>query len=216
MLSAARGWQSEKLLELRTNCCSHTVCVAAQGDDLCMCALSRLVFALLLLTETLYLPSSFLAVCAQAALDGLWSERTDALQTRSHTLCHFAKRTKKQLEKKKSFSLHPDRVHSDHLLFHAQICSSAASIFTSIRNLSGSAVCAFSKNGGIQVQLWPRAGNCLMYRSLQALCRFRRLHLCLTDCEQSWLFRKVVCMEGDWCFTEVIHCHQSTIMVTGT
>lgn len=101
MLSAACVWQSEKLLELRTNCCSHTVCVAAQGDDLCVCALSRLVFALLLLTETLYLPSSFLAVCAQAALDGLWSERTDALQTRSHTLCHFAKRTKKQLGKKR-------------------------------------------------------------------------------------------------------------------
>lgn len=215
MLSAACVWQSEKLLELRTNCCSHTVCVAAQGDDLCTCALSRLVFALLLLTETLYLPSSFLAVCAQAALDGLWSERTDALQTRSHTLCHFTKRTKKQLEKKKkSFSLHPDRVHSDHLLF--QICGSAASVFTSIRNLSGSVVCAFSKNGGIQVLLWPRAGNCLMYRSLQALRRFRRLHLCLTDCEQSWLFRKVVCMEGDSCFTEVIHCYQSTIMVTGT
>lgn len=146
MLSAALGWQSEKLLELRTNCCSHTVCVAAQGDDLCMYALSRLVFALLLLTETLYLPSSFLAVCVQAALDGLWSERTDALQTRSHTLCHFAKRTKKTAgKKKKSFSLHPDRVHSDHLLFYAQICTSAASIFTSIRNLSGSAVCAFSK-----------------------------------------------------------------------
>lgn len=103
MLSAARGWQSEELLELRTNCCSHTVCVAAQGDDLCMCALSRLVFALLLLTETLYLPFSFLAVCAQAALDGLWSERTDALQTRSHTLCQFAKRRKKTAGKKKAF-----------------------------------------------------------------------------------------------------------------
>lgn len=134
-------------------------------------------------------------------------------------LTHFAilpRGRKNSWKKKKSFSLHPDRVHSDHLLFHAQICGSAASIFTSIRNLSGSAVCAFSKDGGIQVQLWPRAGNCLMYRSLQALCRFRRLHLCLTDCEQSWLFRKVVCMEGDWCFTEVIHCYQSTIMVTGT
>lgn len=69
-------------------------------------------------------------------------------------LTHFAicqEDEKTAGKKKKSFSLHPDRVHSDHLLF--QICGSAASVFTSIRNLSGSVVCAFSKNGGIQVLL---------------------------------------------------------------
>lgn len=142
-----------------------------------------------------------------------WAHRCTSNKI-SHTLPFCQEDEKTAGKKKKSFSLHPDRVHSDHLLF--QICGSAASVFTSIRNLSGSVVCAFSKNGGIQVLLWPRAANCLMYRTLQALRRFRRLHLCLTDCEQSWLFRKVVCMEGDSCFTEVIHCYQSTIMETGT
>lgn len=101
-LTAVCGWQSEKVLELGTDiqqcvCCVSTGWVDMQHrDDVCnsACALS-------IVAPERNTPSLSLAVCMQPVLDGLWSERADALQTRSHTLCLRA--TRKQAEKKRAF-----------------------------------------------------------------------------------------------------------------
>lgn len=126
---------------------SSYVRAVAQGSILCTCLPPWPLLALLHLTESLPLLSSSLAARTLAASDGLWSERTDALQTRSHTLCERAKRGREKKKKKcwkKGFSLHPDRVHSDHLFFHLALKAVARlchfSLFINARQLSGSAV----------------------------------------------------------------------------
>lgn len=109
------------------------------------------------------------------ALDGLWSERTDALQTRSHTLCLCAKR--KEAEKKE-LSLHPGGVHSDLPSVSSSILPSTSQIGGSVAPLLSAHQCETTlwkrrmsrfTSCSIQALLWPREGNCFMHRRMQTL-----------------------------------------------
>lgn len=146
-----------------------------------------LFFALLHLTETSP-PHSWQHALGQRRMDFEASTPMHFKQDRTH----FASmpRGGKHRVKKKRFSLHLDTVHSDHLFFCAQnlwLGSAAASLLNINTKPFQEQRVSFFTSRGAQTLPRPRAGSCFMYRSVQALRRFRCHRLCssLTDCEES-------------------------------